>query len=241
MDSYDEAQAAYYQFCVAEARERRVHVPWYLLPTQDKIKWVQHVMRSPRAFTQDPRAGADVRDELQVADPAKHSENADCHCGEHAYQFTRTQLIDALARLEVKVPVTGPLAGKVLADSFADALIAALDDAVPEYAPVTNEQFEQFTKKHNVKWQSEGPQLRGTHLSLLGWLPPPVVGRVIVPWAIPVAVGYVLKLRMEAECCGLVGCVAQIELKQSDVLKCLGHALGVLLLWPAHYQTAFML
>lgn len=53
----------------------------------------------------------------------------DCQCGEHRYTFTRTQLINALARLEVKVAVSGSMAGKVLADSFADVLIEALEDS----------------------------------------------------------------------------------------------------------------
>ncbi len=44
------------------------------------------------------------------------------------FTFTRAELIDALARLETRVMTTGPLAGKVLADSFADALIQALAD-----------------------------------------------------------------------------------------------------------------
>lgn len=43
-----------------------------------------------------------------------------------AVLVTRERLIDALTRLEVIVPGSGPLAGKVLADSFADALLAAL-------------------------------------------------------------------------------------------------------------------
>jgi hypothetical protein len=47
---------------------------------------------------------------------------------EKQYTFTRAQLIDALTCLEVRVPVSGPLAGKVLADSMADALITALEE-----------------------------------------------------------------------------------------------------------------
>lgn len=42
------------------------------------------------------------------------------------YSFTRSGLVDALARLEVSVPVSGPAAGKVNAESMADALIEAL-------------------------------------------------------------------------------------------------------------------
>ena len=42
------------------------------------------------------------------------------------YSFTRAQLIDALTHLEVHVATSGPIAGKVLADSMADALIEAL-------------------------------------------------------------------------------------------------------------------
>lgn len=42
------------------------------------------------------------------------------------YTFTRAQLIDALTRLEVRFLTEGPMAGKVVADQFADTLIEAL-------------------------------------------------------------------------------------------------------------------
>lgn len=45
------------------------------------------------------------------------------------YSFTRDELIDALTHLEVRVATSGPIAGKVLADSMADALIEALEAA----------------------------------------------------------------------------------------------------------------
>src|SRR5450755_2561648 len=42
------------------------------------------------------------------------------------YSFTRDELIDAISTLEAHVATSGPLAGKILADSMADAIIAAL-------------------------------------------------------------------------------------------------------------------
>lgn len=42
------------------------------------------------------------------------------------YSFTRDELIDALTHLEITVATSGPIAGKILADSMADALIRAL-------------------------------------------------------------------------------------------------------------------
>jgi hypothetical protein len=39
---------------------------------------------------------------------------------------TRSQLIDALAHLEAEVPLTGPAAGKVNAESMADAMLSQL-------------------------------------------------------------------------------------------------------------------
>ncbi len=42
------------------------------------------------------------------------------------WSFTRDELIDALSRLEARVPTSGPLAGKILAESMADAIIEAL-------------------------------------------------------------------------------------------------------------------
>jgi hypothetical protein len=44
------------------------------------------------------------------------------------YTFSRDELINALCRLETHVLTAGPLAGKILADSMADAIIEALDD-----------------------------------------------------------------------------------------------------------------
>lgn len=46
---------------------------------------------------------------------------------ERRYSFTRDQLIAALTHLEVHLMVSGPLAGKVVADQFADTLIEALE------------------------------------------------------------------------------------------------------------------
>lgn len=46
---------------------------------------------------------------------------------EECYSFTRDQLIHALTRLEVHVLPSGPMAGKMVADWFADALIEALE------------------------------------------------------------------------------------------------------------------
>ena len=54
------------------------------------------------------------------------------HPGPRRYSFTRDELIDALTHLEVTVPTSGPLAGKVLAESMADALIEALDGIAAE-------------------------------------------------------------------------------------------------------------
>ena len=39
---------------------------------------------------------------------------------------TRAELIDALTRLEVRIPAFGPAAGMINAESMADALIEAL-------------------------------------------------------------------------------------------------------------------
>ncbi len=48
------------------------------------------------------------------------------------FTATRDQLIDALTRLEVRVLTSGPAAGKVIAESMADAIIEALDDLADE-------------------------------------------------------------------------------------------------------------
>ena len=48
------------------------------------------------------------------------------------YTFTRPELIEALTRLEVHFLDSGPMARKVLADQFADALITALEDGSDE-------------------------------------------------------------------------------------------------------------
>ena len=40
--------------------------------------------------------------------------------------FTRDSLVDALTRLEIKVQLTGPIAGMINAESMADAIIEAL-------------------------------------------------------------------------------------------------------------------
>jgi hypothetical protein len=48
------------------------------------------------------------------------------------YAFTRDELIEAISRLEAHVAVSGPAAGKILADSMADAIIEALDDLADE-------------------------------------------------------------------------------------------------------------
>jgi hypothetical protein len=40
--------------------------------------------------------------------------------------FTRDSLVDALTRLEIKVQLTGPIAGMINAESMADAIIRAL-------------------------------------------------------------------------------------------------------------------
>jgi hypothetical protein len=42
------------------------------------------------------------------------------------YTVTRESLTDALTRLEIKVMLTGPIAGKINAESMADAIIEAL-------------------------------------------------------------------------------------------------------------------
>ena len=43
--------------------------------------------------------------------------------------FTRDSLVDALTRLEIKVQLTGPIAGMINAESMADAIIEALGRA----------------------------------------------------------------------------------------------------------------
>ncbi len=57
---------------------------------------------------------------------------SDREAGLRVYSFTRPQLIDALCRLEARVPTSGSLAGKILADSMADAIIEALDEGAGE-------------------------------------------------------------------------------------------------------------
>ena len=43
------------------------------------------------------------------------------------YTFTRDQLIEALTHLEARIPVSGPAAGLVDAESMADSIIEALE------------------------------------------------------------------------------------------------------------------
>jgi hypothetical protein len=43
----------------------------------------------------------------------------------------RERLADALTRIEVRVPATGPLAGKVVAEQMADAIIQAYGEQDP--------------------------------------------------------------------------------------------------------------
>jgi hypothetical protein len=47
------------------------------------------------------------------------------------YSFTRDELIDALAHLEVRVATSGPDAGKIDAESMADAIIEAFTEVTP--------------------------------------------------------------------------------------------------------------
>jgi hypothetical protein len=47
---------------------------------------------------------------------------------------TREQLVDALARIELRITTTGPMAWKINAESMADALIEALGK-IPEVRP----------------------------------------------------------------------------------------------------------
>jgi hypothetical protein len=57
------------------------------------------------------------------------SHPADARHGDHvsaAYAFTRDQLVDAIACIELRVPQSGPMAGKIPAESMADAIITAL-------------------------------------------------------------------------------------------------------------------
>lgn len=51
----------------------------------------------------------------------------DERCAVTHYAVTRDQLVEALSRLECRVPVSGPMAGKIMAESMADALITALE------------------------------------------------------------------------------------------------------------------
>jgi hypothetical protein len=50
----------------------------------------------------------------------------------HTYVFSRDDLADALTRLDGAVPVDGPAAGMINADSMADAIIEALHEASTE-------------------------------------------------------------------------------------------------------------
>jgi hypothetical protein len=45
------------------------------------------------------------------------------------HTFTRESLTDALTRLELRVMLTGPIAGMINAESMADAIIEALGQA----------------------------------------------------------------------------------------------------------------
>jgi hypothetical protein len=45
------------------------------------------------------------------------------------HAFTRDELADALTRLEIRIQLTGPAARKVNAESMADAIIKALEEA----------------------------------------------------------------------------------------------------------------
>lgn len=84
--------------------------------------------RGWRARWRDPDGG--LRSTSGFASrKAAESYGADREAGYRFYSFTRTQLIDAIAGLEVHVATSGPAAGKVLAESMADAIIEALDDA----------------------------------------------------------------------------------------------------------------
>ena len=48
--------------------------------------------------------------------------------GRRLHFFTRDQLTDALTHLDVRVALTGPIAGMINAESMADAIIEALDE-----------------------------------------------------------------------------------------------------------------
>ena len=45
------------------------------------------------------------------------------------WTITRTQLIDALTSIRIEgIHISGPLAGKIIADDMADAILAAIED-----------------------------------------------------------------------------------------------------------------
>ena len=56
------------------------------------------------------------------------------------YSFTRDELIDAISTLEAHVAASGPLAGKILADSMADAIIRALCEHPDEPGKAADEE-----------------------------------------------------------------------------------------------------
>jgi hypothetical protein len=59
-----------------------------------------------------------------LTDAGRKAALSEAYEGPHA--FTREALTDALTRLEVKVQLTGPIAGMVNAEAMADAIIKAL-------------------------------------------------------------------------------------------------------------------
>jgi hypothetical protein len=74
----------------------------------------------------------------------------------------RERLADALTRIEVRVPATGPMAGKIVAEQMADAIIQAYGEQDParqlleealhlrmngEYAPGGCENWRQWDRK----------------------------------------------------------------------------------------------
>jgi hypothetical protein len=62
---------------------------------------------------------------LEAASPAMAGAAAGM---EGAHAFTRESLTNALTRLELRVQFTGPIAGKINAESMADAIIEALEE-----------------------------------------------------------------------------------------------------------------
>jgi hypothetical protein len=87
----------------------------------------------------------------------------------------RERLADALTQIEVRVPATGPLAGKIVAEQMADAIMQAYGDQDPgrqlleealhlrmngEYAPGGTENWHGWERKAEAFLRGLTPEVR---------------------------------------------------------------------------------